>query len=421
MDSLRAALGDRYELGDEVARGGMATIYRALDRRHDRIVAVKVFDQALGSVVGLKRFQNEINIASTLQHPGLVPVFDSGGGGDVLYYTMPLIEGESLRTRLDREPQFPIADALQIAREVAGALAYAHSHGVVHRDIKPENIMLASGHAMVTDFGIARAIATAAGDRLTSSSLAIGTPTYMAPEQADSTEQIDGRADVYALGCVLYEMLAGDPPFTGRTAQAIVAKHFAERPPSLEVVRTTIPAGLQAAIARAQPSVSAGSTTPTPWPISTRPWRPRCRRISVPPSSTRSIPCRRRRAMRHAPVLLIAALSIMSRAGAQQGSARDTASATIVGREETAQVSIVYPRLPYGYAASTPGCASLPDADSVADLTAVLGIRLGSARLAAGTYVLRPNDSSGGMILEVCRLPRVGETAGASGVVVGQI
>jgi tetratricopeptide (TPR) repeat protein len=251
LDALRAALGDRYELGSEEARGGMAIVYRAHDRRLDRLVAVKVFDRALASIVGVRRFHNEIAIAAALQHPALVPVFDSGGSDDLLYFIMPLIDGETLRARLLREPQLPIPDALAIARDIADALGYAHARGVVHRDIKPENIMLASGHAMVTDFGIARAIESAAGDRLTSSTLMIGTPAYMAPEQADSTQPLDGRADVYALGCVLYEMLAGDPPFTGRTAAAVVAKHFGERPPSLEVVRSTVPAAVQLAVERA--------------------------------------------------------------------------------------------------------------------------------------------------------------------------
>ncbi len=261
LDGLRAALGDRYALEGEVARGGMAIVYRAVDLRLDRIVAVKVFDRALASVVGVKRFHNEIAIASALQHPALVPVFDSGGAGDLLYYTMPLIDGEPLRARLQRETQLPIADALAIAREVAGALAYAHSRGVVHRDIKPENIMLASGHAMVTDFGIARAIETAAGDRLTSSTVAIGTPAYMAPEQAHSSDQIDGRADIYALGCVLYEMLAGDPPFTGRTASAVLAKHLTERPHSLDAVRSTVSPGVRLAVERALAKLPADRFT----------------------------------------------------------------------------------------------------------------------------------------------------------------
>lgn len=246
--ALQVAVGDRYRIGDEVGRGGMATVYRAFDTTYGRAVALKVFDQALASMVGVKRFQNEIAIASALQHPALVPVFDSGGVGEFLYYTMPLIVGESLRARLQREKQLAIPDAVRIAEEVAGALAYAHAHGVVHRDIKPENIMLASGHAMVTDFGIARAISTAGAERLTSSSLVLGTPAYMAPEQADSDAPLDGRADIYALGCVLFEMLAGDPPFTGRTAQVIIAKHLAERPPSLTVVRPTVPPALDAAV-----------------------------------------------------------------------------------------------------------------------------------------------------------------------------
>ena len=255
--SLQDALGARYELKGELARGGMATVYRARDLKHERDVAVKVFDPALASVVGVKRFQNEIAIASALQHPAIVPLYDSGGAGDLLYYTMPLIAGESLRARLEREKQLPLADALQIAREIAEALAHAHAHGVVHRDIKPENIMMGAGHAMVTDFGIARAITAAAGERLTSSAMAVGTPAYMAPEQADSSAQIDGRADIYALGCVLYEMIAGDPPFTGRTAQAIIARHQAERPPSLQVVRSTVPSALQLAVERALAKVPA--------------------------------------------------------------------------------------------------------------------------------------------------------------------
>jgi tetratricopeptide (TPR) repeat protein len=255
--ALQDALGERYELIGELARGGMATVYRARDLRYGRLVAVKVFDPSLASSVGALRFQNEIAIASALSHPSIVPVFDSGGGDELLYYVMPLIEGESLRARLEREKQLPVEDAIRIAQEVAGALALAHAAGVVHRDIKPENIMLGAGHALVTDFGIARAITTAAGDRLTSRAMVIGTPAYMAPEQADSTQEIDGRADIYALGCVLFEMLAGDPPFSGRTAQAIIARHQAERPPSLEVVRSTVPPGLQSTVERALAKVPA--------------------------------------------------------------------------------------------------------------------------------------------------------------------
>jgi tetratricopeptide (TPR) repeat protein len=248
---LQEALGSRYELGAVLGQGGMATVYRARDVKHQRDVAVKVFDPAYGSIIGVKRFQSEIAIAATLQHPGIVPLFDSGAAGEHLFYIMPLVEGESLRDRLKREAQLPLDDTLEILRDVASALDYAHTRGVVHRDIKPENIMLSGGHALVADFGIARAISNAGGERLTETSLSVGTPAYMSPEQVDSTAQIDGRADVYSLGCVAYEMLSGEPPFTGRTAQAIIARHMSERPPSLQIVRSTIPLAMQQAVERA--------------------------------------------------------------------------------------------------------------------------------------------------------------------------
>jgi hypothetical protein len=254
--SLQSALGPRYTVEGEIARGGMATLFRAHDLQRKGPVVVKMMDPVIATAVGLKRFQNEIAIASALNHPSIVPLFDTGGDDFLLYYTMPLIAGESLQQRLERERQLPLRDALDIAIEVGEALAFAHAAGVIHRDIKPGNIMLASGRAMVTDFGIARAVSSA-GDRVTSASIAVGTPLYMAPEQADRDERIDGRTDIYALGCVLFEMLAGEPPFTGRTAQAIIAQHQAERPPSLAVVRSSVPPALQQVIERALAKVPA--------------------------------------------------------------------------------------------------------------------------------------------------------------------
>jgi len=261
LASLQDVLGDRYRLEGELGRGGMATVYRAFDHKHSRQVAVKVLSPEIALMLGSDRFRREIAIAAALQHPGIVPLFDSGGSGDLLYYVMPLIGGESLRDRLERETQLPLDDALRIARDVAEALTYAHSQGVVHRDIKPENIMLASGCAVVADFGIARAIAEIGGvrltEKLTEKNQVIGTPEYMSPEQAGGAEQIDGRSDQYSLACVLFEMLGGDPPFKGRTYQAILAKHMQERPPSLQVVRPTVKPGFQLVMEKALAKVPA--------------------------------------------------------------------------------------------------------------------------------------------------------------------
>ena len=258
---LRDTLAPRYLLAEEIGRGGMATVYRARDTKHDRDVAVKVLDPSLASAIGLERFQREIAIAAALQHPNIVPLYDSGGSGSVLYFIMPLISGESLRQRMRREAQLPLPDALTIVRDVAAALTYAHNAGVVHRDIKPENILLSGGKAMVTDFGIARAVNSAGGQVLTELGVALGTPAYMSPEQAGGSESVDGRADTYALGCVLYEMLAGEPPFSGRTAQALLARHLHETPPSLQVVRPTVTHELQQAVERALAKVPADRFT----------------------------------------------------------------------------------------------------------------------------------------------------------------
>src|SRR2546422_166033 len=249
---LRDALADRYAVERELGRGGMATVFLAEDLKHRRPVAIKVLHPELAAAVGADRFLREIEIAARLQHPHILPLYDSGTAAGFLYYVMPYVEGESLRDRLEREKQLSLEDTLRIAGEVAGALAYAHSHGVVHRDIKPENVMLSGGSAVVADFGIARAV-TAAGDehQLTQTGTVIGTPAYMSPEQATGSAEIDGRSDQYSLACVVYEMLVGEPPFTGPTAQAVMARHSLDlvSPPS--IVRASIPDAVEDALLRA--------------------------------------------------------------------------------------------------------------------------------------------------------------------------
>jgi serine/threonine protein kinase len=246
---LRTALADRYVIERELGAGGMATVYLAHDVRHDRKVALKVLPPELGAVLGVERFLAEIRTTANLQHPHILPLFDSGSVEGTVFYVMPFVEGESLRDRLAREKQLPVADAVRIATEVADALDYAHQLGVIHRDIKPENILLHGGHALVADFGIALAASrTAGGTRLTETGMSLGTPAYMAPEQAMGEREISPKADVYALGCVLYEMLAGEPPFTGPTAQAIVAQVLTERPRSLAGLRHTVPPHVEAAV-----------------------------------------------------------------------------------------------------------------------------------------------------------------------------
>ena len=257
VDRLQAGLGNRYRIERELGRGGMATVYLAADLRHQRRVALKVLRPEIGAALGGERFLLEIKTSATLQHPHILGLLDSGEipsehgiGPGLLFYAMPYVEGESLRDRLDRERQLPLDQAIAIAREVADALGYAHTHNVVHRDIKPENILLSGGHAMVADFGIAKALNSVGGEKLTETGLALGTPYYMSPEQATG-DFLDGRADQYALGCVLYEMLAGTPPFQGSTGQSILARHAVDPVPSLRTVRGTIPTGVEHAITRA--------------------------------------------------------------------------------------------------------------------------------------------------------------------------
>jgi serine/threonine protein kinase/tetratricopeptide (TPR) repeat protein len=229
----------------------MAIVYLAQDLKHRRQVAIKVLRPELAAALGRERFLREVTTTANLHHPHILPLFDSGEAGELLFYIMPLVEGESLRGRLAREKQLPLDDALRIAREVADALHHAHAHGLVHRDIKPANILLENGHAVVTDFGIARAITAAGGEALTETGLSLGTPLYMSPEQAAGEPSMDGRSDQYALGCVLYEMLAGEPPFTGRTAQAILARRLSEPVPPLRAVRELVPVHVEQAINRA--------------------------------------------------------------------------------------------------------------------------------------------------------------------------
>ncbi len=220
LDRLKTALADRYAIEQEIGAGGMATVYLAEDLKLHRKVAVKVLRPELAAALGPERFLREIEIAAKLHHPHILALHDSGEVDGFLYYVMPYVDGESLRDRLNREKQLPVEDALQIAREVADALGSAHRHDVIHRDIKPENILLEEGHAVVADFGIARAIHAAGGEQLTETGLAVGTPAYMSPEQAMGSKELDGRSDLYSLGCVLYEMLAGQPPFTGAPSRA---------------------------------------------------------------------------------------------------------------------------------------------------------------------------------------------------------
>ncbi|MGH7499153.1 MAG: protein kinase domain-containing protein [Gemmatimonadales bacterium] len=251
IDRLRSALGDRYILERQAGEGGMATVFLARDLKHERSVAIKVLRPELSASLGGDRFLREIRVAATLQHPNILGLYDSGETEGLLYYVMPFVEGESLRHRLDREQQLPLHDALRITREAAEALQYAHERGIVHRDIKPENILLLGGHALVADFGIARAVSEAGGEKLTQTGMAIGTPYYMSPEQSLGSDRVDARSDVYSLGCVLYELLIGQPPFTGPNAMAIMARHSMERVPSLQVVRSSIPDEVEDIVLRA--------------------------------------------------------------------------------------------------------------------------------------------------------------------------
>ncbi|HET9636550.1 MAG TPA: serine/threonine-protein kinase, partial [Gemmatimonadaceae bacterium] len=256
LERLRTAIADRYEIKRELGHGAMATVYLARDLKHDREVAVKVLRDDVGFALGAERFKREIELVTHLSHPHILPIYDSGQADGELFYVMPYVEGESLRAKLNRERQLSIDEALRITCEVASALDHSHRHGIIHRDIKPENILLEDGQALLADFGIARA-SSLSGEKLTSTGVSLGTPTYMSPEQGMADPNIDARSDIYSLGCVLYEMLAGQPPFTGNTTQALIARHSLDQVPSLSVVRNSVPEEVEDAILVALEKVPA--------------------------------------------------------------------------------------------------------------------------------------------------------------------
>jgi eukaryotic-like serine/threonine-protein kinase len=255
---LVEALGDRYVLEHELGRGGMATVYRARDVHRRQAVAVKVMHPGLVADLGAERFLREMGIAASLTHPLIVPLSESGNAGGVPYYVMPYVDGESLYARLQRERRLPLEDALQITHDVAAALGYAHGRRVLHRDVKPENILLAGGRALIADFGLARAIGAADYRRLTETGVIVGTVYYMSPEQLREDRDLDQRADIYSLGCILYEMLTGGPPFTGRSLTEVATRILRAPVPSVSQARAGVPAAVDAALARALAKSAAG-------------------------------------------------------------------------------------------------------------------------------------------------------------------
>jgi serine/threonine-protein kinase len=248
LDHLKAALAERYRIERELGAGGMATVYLAEDLKHKRKVALKVLKPELAAVLGAERFVQEITTTAALQHPHILPLFDSGTADGFLFYVMPFIDGETLRAKLDRETQLGVDEAVRIARDVADALDYAHRHGVIHRDIKPENILLHDGRPIVADFGIALAVSAAAGGRMTETGLSLGTPHYMSPEQATAEKDVTARSDIYSLGSVLYEMLAGNPPHVGAAVQQIIMKIITEPAEPVTKYRKSVPPNVAAAV-----------------------------------------------------------------------------------------------------------------------------------------------------------------------------
>jgi serine/threonine protein kinase/Tol biopolymer transport system component len=309
---LNAALAGRYRIDRRIGQGGMATVYLAHDLRHQRPVALKVLSPELGAVLGTERFLAEIRVTANLQHPNLLPLFDSGEADGLLFYVMPYVEGESLRARLTREKQLPIDDAVRLGVAVAGALDYAHRHRVIHRDLKPENILLHEGQPLIADFGIALAISNAGGSRVTQTGISLGTPQYMSPEQATGDRDLDGRSDIYSLGAVIYEMLAGEPPHSGTTAQAVIAKVLTDRPRKLHLSRDTVPPHVEDAVETALAKLPADrwataqqfadalrSPTAAPMP-----------RSGAPPRAIRSVSARSR--FRDPLILALALIALLA-------------------------------------------------------------------------------------------------------------
>ncbi len=251
LERLSGALADRYEVQRELGRGGMAAVYLARDLRHERRVALKVMHPEIAASLGAERFLTEIRISANLTHPNILPLHESGKADGHLFFVMPYLADGSLRTRLERDRQLSLKEAIRITRQVADALEYAHAHGVVHRDIKPENILFESGHAIVADFGIARAIRAADEARLTETGLVFGSPMYMSPEQAEGSGNVDARTDIYSLGCVLYEMVAGEPPYTGTSPSMIIARKMMGSAPPLSVTRDSVPEALERVMRKA--------------------------------------------------------------------------------------------------------------------------------------------------------------------------
>src|SRR5881409_2140313 len=247
---LQSALGDAYRIERELGGGGMSRVFLAQETALKRQVVIKVLPPEMAAGVNVERFRREVELAASLQHPHIVPLLSATASGDLLYYTMPLVEGESLRAKLAREGELPVGDTIRILTDVADALAYAHAHDVVHRDIKPDNVLLSGKHALVTDFGVSRAVSASSGGSLTSLGIALGTPAYMSPEQAAADPHLDHRADLYALGVLGYEMLTGRPPFTAPTPQALLAAQITQTPEPLSQHRRTVPAGLNTVVMR---------------------------------------------------------------------------------------------------------------------------------------------------------------------------
>jgi serine/threonine-protein kinase len=248
LERVRNALAPRYDVNRQIGRGAMATVFYAADRELDREVAIKVLRPEFAAAVEVERFHREIRFLATLQHPNILPVLDSGVSKRLLFFSMPFAAGPTLRQRMDECGPLPIDEACRVIEEIAAAMDHAHERNIIHRDIKPENIVFHEDQTLVCDFGVGRAVVTAGGERLSSSGLIIGTPDYMSPEQAKGELQIDGRVDIYALGCVAHEMLTGEPPFTGATPQAVIARHVSQPPRSLRLVRPEIPEAVEQAV-----------------------------------------------------------------------------------------------------------------------------------------------------------------------------